>query len=132
LYRGRGFRQMQKRRKAKLGRVVSNKMQKTVVVEVERFRHHPLYRKMVRTTVRYKAHDERNECKPGDVVRLLETRPLSRHKRWRVAEIVQRAEVVEVRPEELEPALEPPPRAAAPPEAEEAPAAEDTDTPETG
>ena len=93
---------MQRRRKTKLGRVVSNKMNKTAVVTVETFRHHPIYRKTVRTVVRYKAHDEHNECGPGDTVRLEEVRPLSKEKRWRVVEIVTRAEVVEVRPLELE------------------------------
>ena len=99
---------MQRRRKTKLGRVVSNKMNKTAVVVVETFRHHPIYGKTVRTVLRYKAHDENNECGPGDTVRLEETRPLSKEKRWRVAEIVIRAEVVEVRPVELETELEEP------------------------
>ena len=93
---------MQRRRKTKLGRVVSNKMNKTAVVTVETFRHHPIYGKTVRTVLRYKAHDENNECGPGDTVRLEETRPLSKEKRWRVTEIVTRAEVVEIRPGELE------------------------------
>ena len=77
-------------------------MNKTAVVAVETFRHHPIYRKTVRTILRYKAHDENNECGLGDTVRLEETRPLSREKRWRVAEIVTKAEIVEVRPAELE------------------------------
>ena len=93
---------MQRRRKTKLGRVVSNKMNKTAVVVVETFRHHPIYGKTVRTVLRYKVHDENNECGPGDTVRLEETRPLSKEKRWRVTEIVTRAEVVEIRPGELE------------------------------
>ena len=93
---------MQRRRKTKLGRVVSNKMNKTAVVAVETFRHHPIYGKTVRTVLRYKAHDENNQCGPGDTVRLEETRPLSKEKRWRVVEIITKAEVVEVRPEELE------------------------------
>ena len=77
-------------------------MDKTVVVAVETRRHHPLYRKTVRRITRYKAHDEINECQPGDTVRLEETRPLSKEKRWRVAEIVIKAEQLEVRPVELE------------------------------
>jgi small subunit ribosomal protein S17 len=95
------------KRKERLGRVVSNKMDKTAVVVVGTARHHPLYKKTIRRMTRYKAHDEKNECGIGDVVRLVETRPLSKQKRWRVAEIVSKAEVIEVRPEEIEvPALE--------------------------
>jgi len=75
-----------------VGRVVSDKMDKTVVVLVERRRRHPLYKKVVRSTKRYKAHDESNACRQGDVVRIRESRPLSREKRWTVVEIVQRAE----------------------------------------
>jgi small subunit ribosomal protein S17 len=90
------------KRKERLGRVVSNKMDKTAVVVVGTARHHPLYKKTIRRMTRYKAHDEKNECGIGDVVRLEETRPLSKQKRWRVAEIVSKAEVIEVRPEEIE------------------------------
>ena len=79
-------------RKSRTGRVVSNKMDKTVVVEVEYRRRHPLYRKVVRLRRRFMAHDETNTCQEGDVVRIIETRPLSRLKRWRVAEVVVRAE----------------------------------------
>jgi small subunit ribosomal protein S17 len=93
---------MQRRRKIKFGRVVSNSMDKTAVVTVETFRHHPVYRKTVRRIARYKAHDEKNECGLGDTVRLEETRPLSKEKRWRVVEIITRGEVVEVTPVELE------------------------------
>ena len=93
---------MQRRRKIKFGRVVSNSMDKTAVVTVESFRHHPVYRKTVRRVARYKAHDEKNECGLGDTVRLEETRPLSKEKRWRVVEIITRGEVVEVTPVELE------------------------------
>ena len=93
---------MDKKRKSRLGRVVSNKMDKTVVVAVETRRHHPIYKKTVRKITRYKAHDEINECQPGDTVRLEETRPLSKEKRWRVAEILVKAEQLEVRPVELE------------------------------
>ena len=93
---------MDKKRKSRLGRVVSNKMDKTAVVAVETRRHHPIYKKTVRRITRYKAHDEMNECQLGDTVRLEETRPLSKEKRWRVAEIVIKAEQLEVRPVELE------------------------------
>ena len=92
---------MEKKRKTRVGRVVSNKMNKTVVVAVETLRHHPLYKKTIRGVVKFKAHDENNECGLGDIVRIVETRPLSRQKRWRVAEIITRGEVVEVQPKEI-------------------------------
>ena len=75
-------------RKQKVGRVVSNKMDKTVVVAVDYLRPHPLYRKTVRKTSKFYAHDENNECNIGDRVRIEETRPLSKQKRWRVLEII--------------------------------------------
>jgi small subunit ribosomal protein S17 len=75
-------------RKQKVGRVVSNKMDKTVVVAVDYLRPHPLYRKTVRHTHKFYAHDEENRCEMGDTVRIEETRPLSKLKRWRVVEIV--------------------------------------------
>jgi small subunit ribosomal protein S17 len=75
-------------RKEKVGRVVSNKMDKTVVVAVDYLRPHPLYRKTVRMTNKFYAHDENNECSIGDTVRIQETRPLSKLKRWRVVEIL--------------------------------------------
>ncbi len=78
-------------RKVRVGTVVSNKMDKTVVVAVEGVRQHRLYQKRSRSTTRLKAHDEHNQCQEGDVVRVMETRPLSATKRWRVVEIVQRA-----------------------------------------
>ena len=74
--------------KQKVGRVVSNKMEKTVVVAVDYLRPHPIYRKTVRKTNKFYAHDEHNQCKLGDTVRIEETRPLSKLKRWRVVEIV--------------------------------------------
>ena len=92
---------MEKKRKARVGRVVSNKMDKTVVVTVETLRHHPLYKKTIRRAVKYEVHDEKNECKLGDTVRIIETRPLSKEKRWRVAEIITRREVAEVQPKEI-------------------------------
>ena len=76
------------RRKQKIGRVVSDKMDKTVVVAIESLRKHRLYKHTVRVTRRFKAHDERNECRTGDTVRIEETRPLSKEKRWRVVEIM--------------------------------------------
>ena len=78
-------------RKTRVGVVVSDKMDKTVVVSIERRVQHPVYGKMVRRTKRLKAHDERNDAKTGDTVRIMETRPLSKDKRWRLVEIVDRA-----------------------------------------
>ena len=92
---------MESKRKTRIGRVVSNKMDKTAVVAVETARHHPLYKKTIKRTVKYKAHDENNMCGIGDIVRIIETRPLSREKRWRVAEIVTKKEVVEIQPKEI-------------------------------
>lgn len=73
------------------GKVVSNKMEKTVVVSVESKKKHPLYHKIVARNTKYKAHDESNECRPGDEVLIEESRPISRHKTWVLKEIVQRA-----------------------------------------
>lgn len=78
-------------RKVRTGLVVSDKMQKTVVVAIERRVPHPVYGKMVTRTTRLKAHDEANSAKTGDTVRVMETRPMSKDKRWRVVEIVERA-----------------------------------------
>jgi len=78
-------------RKSRTGIVVSDKMQKTVVVAIERRVAHPVYGKMITRTKRLKAHDEENSAKTGDTVRIVETRPLSKDKRWRVVEIVERA-----------------------------------------
>ena len=77
-------------RKVKIGRVVSNKMDKTIVVAIEYNKKHPLYGKIVKRTYKLKAHDENNECSIGDRVRVMETRPLSRDKRWRLVEIVEK------------------------------------------
>jgi small subunit ribosomal protein S17 len=79
------------RRKTRVGLVVSDKMEKTVVVAIERRIPHPVYGKMVTRTTKLKAHDEANDAKTGDTVRIAETRPLSKDKRWRVVEIVERA-----------------------------------------
>ena len=78
-------------RKTRVGLVVSDKMEKTVVVSIERRVQHPVYGKMVRRTKRLKAHDEANDAKTGDTVRIMETRPMSKDKRWRVVEIIERA-----------------------------------------
>jgi small subunit ribosomal protein S17 len=78
-------------RKEKVGRVVSDKMDKTIVVSVERLSRHPLYKRVMRLTTKFKAHDERNEARIGDTVRIVESRPLSATKRWRMVEIVARA-----------------------------------------
>lgn len=78
-------------RKTRIGKVVSDKMEKTVVVAVERLVRHPLYNKSVKNTVKFKAHDEQNDCHVGDTVEIMETRPLSKDKRWRVVEILERA-----------------------------------------
>ncbi|HLV26096.1 MAG TPA: 30S ribosomal protein S17 [Gemmatimonadales bacterium] len=78
-------------RKTRVGIVVSDKMQKTVVVAIERRVPHPMYKKMVTRTTRLKAHDEENSAKAGDTVRIMETRPLSKDKRWRLVEIIERA-----------------------------------------
>ena len=77
-------------RKTRVGKVVSNKMDKTIVVAIEDHVKHPLYKKIVKRTYKLKAHDENNECRVGDTVRIVETRPLSRDKRWRVEKIVAR------------------------------------------
>ena len=78
-------------RKTRIGKVVSDKMEKTVVVAVERLVQHPMYGKPVKKTVKFKAHDENNESHIGDTVKIMETRPLSKDKRWRVTEILERA-----------------------------------------
>lgn len=78
-------------RKVREGLVVSDKMDKTAVVAVVRLNRHPLYGRVQRVTTKFKAHDENNECKVGDRVRIMETRPISKHKNWRILEIVERA-----------------------------------------
>ena len=77
-------------RKTRNGKVVSNKMDKTIVVAVEDHVKHPLYSKIVKRTYKLKAHDENNECNIGDIVKVMETRPLSKDKRWRLVEIIER------------------------------------------
>lgn len=80
-----------KKKKVYVGEVVSDKMDKTVVVTVTRLVPHPVYKKIVKRTTRYKAHDETNTCKVGDKVSMIESRPLSKDKRWRVVEVVEKA-----------------------------------------
>ena len=78
-------------RKVRVGKVVSDKMDKTIVVAVEDHVKHPLYKKIVKRTYKLKAHDEQNECRVGDTVKVMETRPLSKDKRWRLVEIMEKA-----------------------------------------
>ena len=78
-------------RKTRTGKVVSDKMDKTIVVAVEDRVAHPLYKKIIKRTYKLKAHDEKNECGVGDIVRVMETRPLSKDKRWRMVEIIEKA-----------------------------------------
>ncbi|MBN1782527.1 30S ribosomal protein S17 [bacterium] len=77
-------------RKVVIGQVISNKMDKTITVAVERRIRHPLYGKFVKRTTTFKAHDAENTCSEGDIVRIMETRPLSKHKRWRLVEVVEK------------------------------------------
>jgi small subunit ribosomal protein S17 len=81
-------------RKERIGKVVSDKMDKTIVVAVETYKRHKLYNKRIKYTKKFKAHDEHNEAKIGDTVRIMETRPLSKDKRWRLVEIVEKAVIV--------------------------------------
>jgi small subunit ribosomal protein S17 len=92
---------METKRKTRVGRVISTKMDKTVVVAVETIKRHPLYKKSIKKTGKYKAHDEKKQCGEGDIVRIVETRPLSKEKHWRVVEIITKGEVVEVKPREI-------------------------------
>lgn len=89
------------KRRTKVGRVVSDKMDKTIVVSVERLRRHPIYKRVVRLSSKFKAHDEENSARVGDTVRIEESRPLSREKRWRVIEVVARGSGVEQAESEL-------------------------------
>ena len=87
--------------KLQVGTVVSNKMDKTVVVRIDRYKRHRLYGKSMKVTQRYKAHDENNDCRLGDIVRISETRPLSREKRWRIVEVITKGDVAEIAPREI-------------------------------
>jgi small subunit ribosomal protein S17 len=82
---------MREHKKLMIGRVVSDKMEKTVVVSVQKLRRHRLYQRTMRQTRKYMAHDEQNECRLGDLVRIQESRPISRHKHWRIIEVIERA-----------------------------------------
>lgn len=82
------------RRKVRIGKVVSDKMDKTIVVAVETYKRDPLYGKRVKYTKKFKAHDEQNQAKVGDIVKIMETRPLSKEKRWRLVEIVEEAVII--------------------------------------
>lgn len=81
-------------RKVQVGKVVSDKMDKTIVVAVETYKKHPLYAKRIKYTKKFKAHDENNQAKIGDIVKIMETRPLSKDKRWRLVEIVEEAVII--------------------------------------
>ena len=83
--------EVRNRRKLRSGKVVSDRMDKTVVVSIERLVKHPVYGRYVRKRSKFKVHDEKNECRVGDVIRFMETRPLSKDKRWRFVEFVERA-----------------------------------------
>ena len=86
----------ERKSKFRVGHVVSDKMDKTVVVAVDSYKPHPLYRKIIRRSIKLKAHDEDNVCHLGDAVRIVETRPLSKTKRWRVVEVISKGDSVEV------------------------------------
>lgn len=92
---------MKERRKTRTGRVISDKMDKTVVVAVETRKAHPLYGRIIAVRKKYKVHDEGNNCRVGDVVQIIETRPLSKEKRWRVDKVLIRGEVAEIQPGEI-------------------------------
>lgn len=92
---------MAEKHKTRIGRVVNNRMDKTVVVAVNTLKRFPKYRKTITWAIKYQAHDEKNECQIGDVVKIMETRPISRHKHWRVVEIITRGEVAEIQPQEI-------------------------------
>jgi small subunit ribosomal protein S17 len=92
---------MEIKRKTRFGKVVGDKMEKTVIVAVDTPHRHPLYKKTIRRVVKYYAHDEEKLGKMGDTVKIEETRPLSKLKRWRVVEVVTKGEVAEIKPEEI-------------------------------
>jgi small subunit ribosomal protein S17 len=92
---------MENNRKTRVGTVVSDKMDQTVVVSVQKLTKHPLYHKTIKRVVKYKVHNKNNESKEGDIVKIVETRPISKEKRWRVSEIIKKGETVEVKPTEV-------------------------------
>ncbi|MDO4539898.1 MAG: 30S ribosomal protein S17 [Syntrophomonadaceae bacterium] len=87
--------EQQTKRKVRTGVVTSDKMEKTITVSIETVKRHPLYKKTVRSSKKYKAHDENNEARTGDVVRIVECRPLSKDKRWQLVEIVEKAKTLQ-------------------------------------
>ena len=89
------------KRKIRVGKVVGNKMSKTVTVVVERRSRHPLYGKSIRHRTKFKAHDENDTCQIGDLVQIMETRPLSKTKRWRIVEILERKEIADIQPSDI-------------------------------
>ena len=92
---------MRERRKTLVGRVASDKMEKTVVVVVETRKPHPLYRRIIKRSKRFKVHDETNHCVVGDLVRIVESRPLSKDKRWQVMDVLSKGHVAEVQPTDI-------------------------------
>lgn len=93
---------MKKNQKTRLARVLSHKMDKTVLVEVETRRRHPRFKRVVTYRKKFKVHDEANACSVGDLIKIIETRPLSKEKRWRVMEIITKAEEIGIKPAEIE------------------------------
>lgn len=121
---------MRENRRTIVGEVVSNKMNKTVVVEIRSRKPHPLYHRIVNSTRRFKAHDEENRCHLGDLVRIIESKPISKDKHWQVAEVLTKGHVAELQPQEIgrtevEEVLPVRTQEAEEPAAEEAPAAEE-------
>jgi small subunit ribosomal protein S17 len=92
---------METDKKVRVGKVISNKMNKTVVVSIESLRRHPVYKKVIKRVKKFKVHDENNECNIGDVVKIRETRPLSKEKHWQLVEVIRGGEVAEVAPAEI-------------------------------
>jgi len=92
---------MSGKQKERVGEVISDKMDKTVVVQSEVSARHPLYNKTIKRSVKYKAHDEHNICKVGDQVKIIESKPFSHDKRWRIAEIIRKGETVDIKPKEI-------------------------------
>lgn len=92
---------MDSKRKTRIGTVSSDKMDKTVIVSVENLKRHPLYKKVIRHVRKFKAHDEKNVCHIGDTVKIVETRPLSKDKRWKVIEIIKTGEYTDLTPAEV-------------------------------
>ena len=91
----------EKKQKSLVAKVLSHKTDKTAMVAIEQVSHHPLYHKTVRRIMKFQAHDEKNEARPGDVVRVMAVRPLSKFKRWKIVEVITKGEVPEVKPTEI-------------------------------